>query len=175
MTKQHLRKTALLLLLPLLLQSLPASADPDATSTPPQVGDVAQNLKIIPPWTMRLCQVESKLTFHATYLQQGALQLKQLDNDCALWKEGFSNLQVQVTEFKEVTALFKKTLKSFEEAEARSERRIVDLESQLKKEIAEKNKHKYKTSYGWVGYVVGGGLALAAIGVLVGVFATPSD
>ena len=124
---------------------------------------------------MRLCQVESKLTFHATYLQQGALQLKQLDNDCTLWKEGFSNLQGQVVEYKAITDLFKKTLKSFEESEKRSNQRIADLESQLKKEIAEKNKYKYKPDYGWIGYVVGGGLALAAIGVLVGVYATPSD
>jgi hypothetical protein len=51
-------------------------------------------------------------------------------------------------------------------------KRISDLMSQLKKEIAEKNEYKYKPTYGWI-WAVAGGVALAvATGILIGTFAT---
>jgi hypothetical protein len=163
-----IQKTILLLLV--LLTSLPASGDPL-----PKDGDKAQNLALFPPWTTRLCKVGHKLSFHATYLQKGALKLKQLDNDCAFWKTGFANLKVQNASHLRVLALYKKVIDNFEGAQKRDAKRILDLESQLKKEIAEKNKYKYKPDYSWIGWVVGGGVALVAVGVLVGTWATPSD
>ena len=65
-----------------------------------------------------------------------------------------------------------KIVVSFKKSAELDKKRIFSLMSQLKKEIAEKNKYKYKPTWGWL-WAVGGGVALAvATGILIGTFAT---
>jgi hypothetical protein len=137
---------------------LPAAANP-----PAKVGDKAKNLKVLPPWTMKLCPT----VLHATYGPEGALKLKGLDNDCALWRAKAGVLDAQTADFKAATGLLKKTIETFQAEQKLDQVRIQDLTKQLKAEIAEKNKYKYKPTYGWLYISIGA--ALAAVGIAFGV------
>lgn len=135
-----------------------------ALADPVKVGDQAKNLKVLPPWTMKLCPTE----LHATYDTTGALELKKRDNDCALWRDAAPLLQQQVEDYKRLTEKNNQIVESLKTVQALDQRRINDLMTQLKKEIEEKNTYKYKPSYGWLWGVIGGGVALVATGVAVG-------
>jgi hypothetical protein len=128
-----------------------------------KVGDKSKNLKILPPWTMRKCPKN----FFATYGMDGAKQLKKKDSACALWHTKAGLLEAQVTD---QTSIIKslKAVNSTHEAEHKlAEKRIQDLVKQVKTEIEEKNKYKYKPNFGWVYLSVGA--ALAAVGIAFGV------
>lgn len=146
------------LVLPLLL-SLAAYADPV------KVGDQPKNLKVLPPWTMKLCPTE----LHAAYEASEALELKKKDNDCALWRDAVPLLQQQVADYKKLTEKNNQLVESYKKVQGLDQVRIANLITQLKKEIEEKNQYKYKPSYGWLWGVIGGGVALVATGVAIGV------
>jgi len=148
---------SLCLLFPLLL-SLVAHADPV------KVGDQPKNLKVLPPWTMKLCPTE----FHATYDTAGALELKKKDNDCALWRDAAPLLQQQLEDYKKLTEKNDQIVASLKTVQALDQKRINDLITQLKKEIEEKNTYKYKPTYSWLWGIIGGSVALVATGVAVG-------
>lgn len=149
---------SLCLVLPLLL-SLVAQADPV------KVGDQPKNLKVLPPWTMKLCPTE----FHATYDTTGALELKKRDNDCALWRDAAPLLQQQVADYKTLTEKNNQIVASLKTVQALDQVRITNLITQLKKEIEEKNTYKYKPTYSWLWGIIGGSVALVATGVAIGV------
>jgi len=135
-----------------------------------QPGEVAENLQILPPWTMRLCTVGAKLhVLQAVYDKEGALTLKKRDSDCYTWRETAANLERQVALHKDIAAKYTVVLASMTTQLRNEAARTAQLVDDLKKEIAEKNKYKYKPTYGWLGWVVGGGVALVALGVLTGV------
>ena len=139
----------------------------------PIPGQKPKNLKVVPPWTMRLCQVGTKLrVMRAVYDRAGALNLKKLDADCYTWKESASSLKLQVGLQNEIVAKQKRAIKSLEAQLKKEEQRTAQLTKDLKKEVAEKNKYKYKPTFGWVGWVVGGGAALIMTGVVIGLAAS---
>jgi hypothetical protein len=146
------------LVLPLLL-SLAAHAEP------PKVGDQAKNLKVLPPWTMKLCPTE----LQATYDANGALELKKKDNDCALWRDAAPLLQQQVADYKKLTEKNNQLVESYKKVQELDQVRIANLITQLKKEIEEKNTYKYKPTYSWLWGIIGGSVALVATGVAIGV------
>jgi hypothetical protein len=128
----------------------------------------AKNLKILPPWTMRLCPTD----LHATYDKKGAIELRTLDNDCWRWKGYFNSYFTMKKSYEGVTSNLRKVIESHERSRTLDRFRIEALMSQLKKEIEEKNKYKYKPTWGWL-WAVAGGVALAvATGILIGTFAT---
>ena len=131
----------------------------------PQVGDKAQNVKVIPPWTMRMCPKE----FYATYTPAEALDLKKKDNDCWLWSEQQRVLRLQVEDQTRVIEKLKGANAVYEQSRILDQKRIDALMKQLKDEIAEKNTYKYKPTYGWLWGVIGGGVALVATGVAIGI------
>ena len=151
------------------LVGLPAVtyADP----LPAKVGDKAKNLKVLPPWTMKLCPTE----LHATYDAQGALQLKGLDNDCGLWRAKAGVLDAQAADFKASSTLMRAAVETFKKEQALDAARIQVLTKQLKDEIAEKNKYKYQPSYGWLYISIGAALAAVGIAFGVGVWVTKKD
>jgi hypothetical protein len=112
---------------------------------------------------MKLCPT----TLHATYGLQEALQLKGLDNDCTLWRAKAGALDAQTADYKATTDLFKKTIETFKAEAKLDAARNVALTKQLKTEIAEKNRHKYKPNYGWL--YISLGAAFAAVGIAFGV------
>lgn len=144
-----------------LLVGLPAVtyADP----APVKVGDKAKNLKVLPPWTMKLCP---KL-LHAAYGSEDALKLKGLDNDCALWRAKAGALDAQVADFKASSTLLRQVVETFKAEQKLDAVRNAALTKQLKAEIAEKNKYKYKPSFNWLYISIGA--ALAAVGIAFGV------
>lgn len=129
----------------------------------PQVGDKAKNLKIIPPWTMRICPKD----FFATYSAEEALELKKKDNDCWLWGERQRVLQLQTEDRAKVIEKLKLASAAQDQVVKNGQAREAELIKQLKQEITEKNTYKYKPNYGWVYITVGA--ALAAVGVAFGV------
>lgn len=129
----------------------------------PAVGDKAKNLKVIPPWTMRVCPKE----FYATYGTEEALELKKKDNDCWLWGERQRVLQEQVTDQGKVIEKLKLAGAAQEQVVKSGQAREAELVKQLKQEVAEKNTYKYKPNYGWIYITVGA--ALAAVGIAFGV------
>lgn len=141
-----------------LLFSYQAYADP-------QVGDKAQNLKVLAPWTMRMCPKD----FYATYTSAEALDLKKKDNDCWLWNEQQRVLRLQVEDQTRVIEKLKGANAVYVQSQDLDRKRIDTLMKQLKDEIAEKNTYKYKPTYGWLWGVIGGGVALVATGVAIGI------
>lgn len=135
-----------------------------AFAEPVKVGDQPKNLRIIPPWTMRLCPT----VLHATYDQQGAIELKKRDNDCAFWRDADPLLRKQIEAYKKITDNYKSVVGDLKTMQQKDQQRMDELMKQLKTEIAEKNQYKYKTSYSWLWGLVGGGVALVATGVAVG-------
>jgi hypothetical protein len=134
----------------------------------PKVGDVAQNLKVLPPWTMRQCQK----TFFATYDQEGAKKLKLLDNDCHFWNVKQS-AQTKIIEGKDSQIkLLLKTIVSHEAEHALDEKRQAELVKQLKKEIEEKNKYKYQPNFNWLYIAIGAAVAIAGVSFGAGVWLT---
>jgi uncharacterized coiled-coil protein SlyX len=129
----------------------------------PQVGDKAKNLKVLPPWTMRVCPKE----FYATYGAEEALELKKKDNDCWLWNERQRVLQEQVTDQGKVIEKLKLAGAAQEQVIKNGQAREAELVKQLKQEVTEKNTYKYKPNYGWIYVTVGA--ALAAVGIAFGV------
>ena len=155
----------LLLIVSLVLAPLLTYAAP-----PVKPGDTAQNLKVVPPWTMRLCTVGARLqVLQAVYGREDALKLKLLDTDCALWQSSVQRLKKQTALHKETATAYQEITLSLQKQLKAEQTRNADLLKDIKKEIKEKNEYKYKPSYGWVGWVVGGGVALVALGVLTGV------
>lgn len=131
-------------------------------------GDVAKNLKVIPPWTMRLCPTE----LHAAYDFPTAKKLKALDNDCWRWRQYFDTYFTMKKSYEKMAETTSRIVASHEASAALDKKRIDSLMGQLKKEIEEKNKYKYKPTWGWI-WAVAGGVALAvATGILIGTFAT---
>lgn len=147
----------LFLVLPLLL-SLVARAEP------PKVGDQPKNLKVLPPWTMKLCPTE----LHAAYDADGALELKKKDNDCALWRDAAPLLKQQIEDYAKLTEKNNQIVASLKAVQALDQVRITNLITQLKKEIEEKNTYKYKPTYSWLWGVIGGGIGLVATGLAIG-------
>ena len=162
--ERHKRQVAFVLALSVFFAPLALHAE---TAKP---GDVAQNLKVVPPWTMRLCDVGARLrVLQAVYQKEGALKLKKLDADCYLWRESVLKLKLQLDLHRENATTYKKALLLFDKQLKAEQQRNEQLVRDIKKEIAEKNKYKYKPTYGWIGWVAGGGIALVAVGILVGV------
>jgi hypothetical protein len=131
-----------------------------------KVGDKAKNLKVLPPWTMKLCPTK----LHATYDAPGALRLKELDADCALWKIKAQALQGQMLDFKATTGLLRRTIENFETEQAADAQRIEALTKQVKTEIAEKNKYKYRPNYSWLYISIGAAVAIAGVAFGTGVW-----
>jgi hypothetical protein len=130
-----------------------------------------KNLKLVPPWTMKLCPKE----LHAAYDKAGAIKLRALDNDCWRWRQYFNEYFTMKKSYEGMTSNLRKVIESHERSRTLDRFRIEALTSQLKKEIEEKNEYKYKPTWGWL-WAVGGGVALAiATGILIGVFATDSS
>ena len=125
----------------------------------------AEPMKVLPPWTMRTCPTE----FYATYDSAGALELKKRDNDCALWRDVVPLLRKQVEDYATMTTKTAQVVELYRQSQIADTKRITDLVTQLKDEIAEKNKYKYAPSYAWRWGVIGGGVALVATGVAIGV------
>lgn len=140
--------------LPAITHAQPAPAKP---------GDKAKNLKVLPPWTMKLCP----RVLHATYGPQEALKLKGLDNDCALWRAKAGALDAQTADFKATSTLLRQVIETFKKEQKLDQAREQALTKQLKAEIAEKNKYKYKPNFNWLYISIGA--ALAAVGVAFGV------
>lgn len=155
----------------LVLLALPALVLPSVALAEPKVGDQAQNVKVIPPWTMRTCPKE----FYATYDTDGALQLKKTDNDCWLWKQKQELLTTQSTAQAKKILLLEQKDRLHEERNKNSEQRISELLKQLNKEIEEKNTYKYKPNYGWLYISIGAALAVAGVCFGVGVWVAKKD
>jgi hypothetical protein len=131
---------------------------------PVKINDTAENLKILPPWTMRICPTD----FYATYDLEGAKQLKKIDSACALAQMQTTFYKAQITDLKSVVTDFKAVLELQKQERLLDQGRIDDLMTQLKKEIEEKNTYKYKPTYNWIWAVIGGGAALVVTGMAVG-------
>lgn len=134
-------------------------------------GDQAQNLKVLPPWTMRKCPQ----TFYATYDQDGAKLLKMRDNDCHLWDKQREEMGKQVTAQGAVIKTLREVNEEHTAQHKRDEQRIESLTKQVKEEIAEKNKYKYQPNYNWLYISIGAALAIAGICFGAGVWVTKKD
>lgn len=123
----------------------------------------AENLRVLPPWTMRKCPKD----LFATYDLSGAQQLKLRDNDCHLWHIKQIE-QAAVIKLKD-TALTKLQLanQAADDINQYNTIRLEELTKQVKAEIAEKNEYKYKPNYSWLYISIGA--ALAAVGVAFGI------
>lgn len=137
-----------------------------AQSKPTVAGDTAQNLQVLPPWTMRLCPT----ALYATYGPLEAALLKTRDADCALWRTQASTLAKQFATCQAAAELTKKLLATYEAEQKLDKERNQALTEQLKKEIAEKNTYKYKPNYGWLYIAVGAALAVTGLAFGVGVW-----
>lgn len=144
-------RTALFLLIFFLAVPVPAV----------KPGDKAKNLKVLPAWTMQRCPTALK----ATYGPQEALQLKRADNDCALWQAQAALLEPQTKALETLRGI----VATYKTERQLDQERIQALMKQLKTEIAEKNKHKYKPSYGWLYVAVGAAVAVVGVSFGVGV------
>jgi hypothetical protein len=164
-------------------QPKPQPTTPAATATTPKiggftigdgtviggkikVGDTAKNMKVLPPWTMRKCPKD----FFATYNKDEAKQLKLKDNDCYLWNVKQTELSKQVVAKDAVIEGLKKVHEEHKAEHKLDEKRIQDLMKQVKDEIAEKNKYKYKPSYNWLYISIGAAVAIAGIAFGTGVW-----
>lgn len=124
-------------------------------------------LHVVPLWTMRVCGPG----YYATYDLEGARLLRLLDVNCTFWKTTNTLLEKKVIGYEAIFAAQARVIETDKADRELANKRIDDLLKQLKQEIKEKNDYKYKPSYAWVGWVVAGGLALAATGVVVGMVA----
>lgn len=147
-------------------QKQPSASKTKSSAQPPQVGDKAKNLKVLPPWTMRKCP----LSFFATYAMAGAKELKKTDSACALWQTKAQLLEAQTTDFKSVVHDLKTIIVTHKDERKLDQQRIQDLTKQVNTEIAEKNKYKYKPDYKWLWVAVGSAVALAGVCFGVGVW-----
>jgi hypothetical protein len=129
-------------------------------------GDKAKNLKVLPPWTMRLCPKD----LYATYDITGAKELKKTDSACALWQTKSKLLEAQTTDFKTVVKDLKAVVETHKEERKLDQQRIQDLIKQVNKEIEEKNTYKYKPNYNWLFISIGAALAVAGVCFGVGVW-----
>lgn len=136
-----------------------------------KIGDQAKNLKVLPPWTMRKCPK----SLYATYDQTGAKQLKLKDNDCHLWNVKQTELGRQVVAKDVIIGNLKKANEEHKAEHTLDEKRIQALMKQVKDEIAEKNKYKYKPNYGWLYISIGAAVAIAGVCFGVGVWVTKKD
>lgn len=136
-----------------------------------RVGDSAKNLKVLPPWTMRKCPKN----FFATYDVPGAKQLKLKDNDCHLWNTQQVELGKQVVAKSAIITTLKAVNEEHKVEHKLDEQRIQDLVGQVKTEIAEKNKYKYRPNYSWLYISVGAALAVAGVCFGVGVWVTKDN
>ncbi len=160
---------------PTTLHARPQTPKSDITKTAKTVSvletkpkDKAKNLKLVPPWTMKLCPTD----LHAAYDKAGAIKLRALDNDCWRWKGYFDAYFTMKKSYEGMATNLRKIIESHERSRTLDRFRITTLMSQLKKEIEEKNKYKYQPTWGWL-WAVAGGVALAvATGILIGTFAT---
>lgn len=128
-----------------------------------EVGDRAKNLRVIPPWTMRLCPNN----FYATYNIEEAKKLKETDALCLLWKTKISLLEAQIVNFTTQVNNLHGIIDTYKEEQTQDNQRIQALLKQLSEEITEKNKYKYQQNYS--GLYLAGGAALALIGIALGV------
>lgn len=144
---------------------------PAAAAPPAKVGDKAKNLKVLPPWTMKLCP----RALHATYGPGEALKLKRLDNDCHLWKTKAGLLDAQTADLKATSKLLRGVIDTFKAEAKLDAARNAMLTKQLKAEIAEKNKYKYKPNFNWLYISIGAALAAVGIAFGVGVWVTKKE
>lgn len=131
-----------------------------------KTGDQAKNLKVLPPWTMRKCPK----SLFATYDAPNAKLLKLRDNDCHLWNTKQVELGRQVVAKDIIIGNLKKANDEHKAEHKLDEKRIQDLVGQVKTEIAEKNKYKYKPNYNWLFISIGAALAVAGVCFGVGVW-----
>ena len=129
-------------------------------------GDKAQNMLRLPAWTMDTCGTAK--TLKATYEQDGAVALKKADADYDRCLKAEPILKEQLTASNKLTLTQKEIITTFEEEKAMDAKRIQKLITQQKKEIAEKNKYKYKADFNWLGWVISGAALLVAAGFAVG-------
>jgi len=132
------------------------------------VGDVAKNLKVLPPWTMRKCPKD----FFATYDLPGAKALKLKDNDCELWRVRQIELTAKSAAQDAAIQTLKAVVAQDEAIRQANEKRIAELVTQVKTEIAEKNKYKYQPKHSWIYISIGAAVAAVGIAFGVGVLAT---
>jgi uncharacterized coiled-coil protein SlyX len=130
-------------------------------------GDVAKNLKVLPPWTMRKCPKD----FFATYDLPGAKELKLKDNACELWRVRQIELGAKTAAQDAAIQTFKAVVAQDEAIQAANEKRIAELVKQVKDEIAEKNKYKYQPNRTWLYVAVGSAVAVAGLSFGIGVLA----
>jgi len=125
-----------------------------------------KNLMVIPPWTMRSCPKE----VFATYDLEGAKGLRLVDNQCTLWRDSREILLQQVSSYTQAVSKLKEIVVLDGKERAADAARIQALMEQLKKEIKEKNEYKYKPSYAWMGWAIGGGVGLVATSIAFGLY-----
>ncbi|MGD9209735.1 MAG: hypothetical protein PVI90_03115 [Desulfobacteraceae bacterium] len=128
--------------------------------------DVAKNLKIIPPWTLRLCPNDT----YATYDIDGAKKLKETDAYCVLLQTKTTLLEAKKEGYTSTIKNLRNIIDTYKEEQAFNQQRIKELFDRCNKEIAEKNKYKYKTNYSGLYIAIGAALALVGISFGVGVF-----
>jgi hypothetical protein len=150
----------------LVLYAVMLLAVPQAWADEPKPGDKAENMKVLPPWEMQLCTPDN--TLRATYDKAGAIDLKKKDNFCDLWRTQMRELTDQVESYKRTEKGYQALIKSFDETRLADQEHIKTLTEQLMEEIEQKNKYKYKPSYGWLWGAAGGVVAAIAIGFGVG-------
>ena len=128
--------------------------------------NIAKNLKIIPPWTLRLCPNDT----YATYDLDGAKKLKETDAYCVLLQTKTTLLEAQKESYTSTIKNLHSIIDTYKEEQVLDQQRIKELFDQCNKEIAEKNKYKYKTNYSALYIAIGAALALVGISFGVGVF-----
>lgn len=133
-------------------------------------GDVAKNLQMVPPWTLYLCSVEKQQVLRATYDREEAKALRLLDAVCQMRTQEVASLRSQLRVYEKLSQnLF--SVRDLGDQELRlCDARNQTLFTQLKKEIALKNKYKYRPTYHWLYLAVGGAVALTGIAFGVGVW-----
>lgn len=131
-----------------------------------QPGDQAQNMKVLPPWTMRQCPQG----LFATYDFAGAKELKKADSACWSWQAIATLSEAQSTDFAVVVGKLKFLVKTFKDERKLDQERIQELLKQVNTEIAEKNKYKYKPDYKWLWISIGAAVAVTGIAFGAGVW-----
>jgi len=131
---------------------------------PAIIGAQAKNMQVLPPWTIRLCAMDTPM---ATYDINEAKQLKIADSAC--WTAQQKVLLLQKINTDQEASINK--LRAIGELQTQMQeidrKRISDLLKQLNDNIAEKNECKYKPSYKWLYITVGA--TVAAVGLAFGV------
>lgn len=137
-----------------------------------QVGDTARNLKVVPPWTLWMCQTAKQKEMLATYNADGARELRRLDSVCNLRIRQVASLRSQLVAYEKMSAVLFK-IRDLSEDELRvCDKHQNELLSQLKKEVEEKNKYKYRPTHGWLYIAIGSTVALMGIMFGVGIWVT---